>query len=95
MTKNNKKYVKVYPQNSETGAFGFKSNVKPGDRLIYQASKTMGGLNLPRSVVVVSETPYHIRLDMGDYRLSVSKASIFCRDDVLYQMGGLTPSIES
>lgn len=84
MTKNNKKYVKVSPQNPETGAFGFKSNVKPGDRLIYQTSKTMGSLNLPKCVVVVSETPFCLQVDMGGYRMSVNKASIFCRDDVLY-----------
>lgn len=84
MANNDKKYVKVSPQNKEACVLGFESNAKPGDRLIYQSSKTMDSPNLPKRVVVVDETPFNLRVDMGGYTLSVNKASIFCRKDILY-----------
>lgn len=84
MTKDNRKFVKVSPHRGEAGKLEFVSNVKPGDRLIYLKSKTLDSPYLPKRVVVVSETPFHLRVDMGGYKVSINKYSIFCKTDILY-----------
>lgn len=79
-----RKFVQVTPIYGKSGLKCFKSNIKPGDELIYMRSSGPIAQYLPRKVVVVSESPFHFMVDRGKYQLSVNKASVYCRDEILY-----------
>ena len=75
-------YVAVEPVFSATRKLkGYRSNVRVGDSLYYLKTNAAYAEQLPKRVKVVDETPFHIIVDMGNYCVSVNKASVFAVND--------------
>lgn len=55
-------------------------HLKPGDKVQFKQNKKD---KASRNATVVKECPFFIILDLGKYKVSANKASLFCGDEEL------------
>ena len=89
MNTKQKTYVKVTPIIRGQKFCGFESNLTPGCIVAFEGTSAFDTLKQEASILhkpatVISETPFHFRLDFGKYKVNVNKASIYCQDEILY-----------
>lgn len=80
----NLKYVEVTPVFVEKALVSFESNVKPGDVVLFKKSTHINPVSFNKPFTVLSEDAFHFLLDMGPYNMSVNKAELFCKAEILY-----------
>lgn len=75
--------VTAEPEFGANGLVRFRVNVNPGEVLeLHRIPHGNKDMELPRLVTVLSQTDFTILVDAGQYRLGITKASIFSRYDM-------------
>ena len=72
------KEVKAYPQYENGCLVRFDTDVAVGEVLSLKRLPFHHDLILPKDVTVVAEYPFHILVDLGSWRLSLNKETMYC-----------------